>query len=172
MAIHIVDEAAQVNSRFKAFVICCTDGETPIYTVNLSYFKADSTDYASFWCGEVDCMTGELRRLDEYHRGSSPFVPFSILRSAPDFSVVRNEQDREEASLARQQAYERYESQYQTMWYFWPLEAQQETLGPHHDVPHEGEMTRDQAAEFAVAAVRERYGQQAFCLHLRDEKGS
>jgi hypothetical protein len=25
-AIHIVDEAAQVNGRFKAFVICCTDG--------------------------------------------------------------------------------------------------------------------------------------------------
>ena len=163
-AIHIVDEAAQVNDRFKAFVICCIDGETPIYKVNLSYYSADFTDYAAFWCGEVDCMTGELRCLEEYRRGSSPmlmrFVPFSVLRSAPDFSVSRNEQAREEASLARQQAYERYETQYQTMWYFWPLEAQQEALGPHHDVPQGSEMTRDQAAEFAVAAVRERYGQQ------------
>ena len=163
-AIHIVDEAAQVNDRFKAFVICCIDGETPIYKVNLSYYSADFTDYAAFWCGEVDCMTGELRCLEEYRRGSSPmlmrFVPFTVLRSAPDFSVSRNEQAREEASLARQQAYERYETQYQTMWYFWPLEAQQEALGPHHDVPQGSEMTRDQAAEFAVAAVRERYGQQ------------
>ena len=165
VAIHIVDEAAQVNSRFKAFVICCTDGETPIYKVNLSYFKADSTDYASFWCGEVDCMTDELRRLDEYHRGSSPmlmrFVPVSVLESAPDFTAGSDEHAREAVSLTRREAYERYEAQYQTMWYFWPLEAQQEALGPHHDVPQGSEMTRDQAAEVAISAVRERYGQIA-----------
>ena len=47
------------------------------------------------------------------------------------------------------------------MCYFWPLEAQQEALGPHHDVPQGSEMTRDQAAEVAISAVRERYGQSA-----------
>ena len=164
-AIHIVDEAAQVDSRFDAFVICCTDGETPIYKVNLSYFKADFTDYAAFWCGEVDCMTGELRRLEEYHRGSSPalmrFVPFSVLENAPDFTASSDEHAREAVSLTRREAYERYEAQYQTMWYFWPLEAQKEALGPHHDIPQGNEMTRDQAAEAAIGAVRERYGQIA-----------
>lgn len=47
------------------------------------------------------------------------------------------------------------------MWYFWPLEAQKEALGPHHDIPQGNEMTRDQAAEAAIGAVRERYGQIA-----------
>ena len=164
-AIHIVDEAAQVDSRFDAFVICCTDGETPIYKVNLSYFKADFTGYAAFWCGEVDCITGELRRMEEYHRGSSPmlmrFVPLSVLESAPDFTTSSDEYAREAVSLTRREAYERYEAQYQTMWYFWPLEAQKEALGPHHDIPQGNEMTRDQAAEAAIGAVRERYGQIA-----------
>ncbi len=164
-AIHIVDEAAQVNGRFKAFVICCTDGETPIYKVNLSYFKADFTDYAAFWCGEVDCITGELRRMEEYHRGSSSmlmrFVPFSVLENAPDFTASSDEHAREAVILTRREAYERYEAQYQTMWYFWPLEAQKEALGPHHDIPQGNEMTRDQAAEAAIGAVRERYGQIA-----------
>ena len=164
-AIHIVDEAAQVDSRFDAFVICCTDGETPIYKVNLSYFKADFTGYAAFWCGEVDCITGELRRMEEYHRGSSPmlmrFVPLSVLESAPDFTTSSDEYAREAVILTRREAYERYEAQYQTMWYFWPLEAQKEALGPHHDIPQGNEMTRDQAAEAAIGAVRERYGQIA-----------
>ena len=159
-AIHIVDEAAQVNGRFKAFVICCTDGETPIYKVNLSYFKADFTDYAAFWCGEVDCITGELRRMEEYHRGSSSmlmrFVPLSVLESAPDFTTSSDEYAREAVILTRREAYERYEAQYQTMWYFWPLEAQKEALGPHHDIPQ-----GNQAAEAAIGAVRERYGQIA-----------
>ena len=113
-AIHIVDEAAQVNGRFKAFVICCTDGETLIYKVNLSYYKADFTGYAAFWCGEVDCITGELRRMEEYHRGSSSmlmrFVPFSVLENAPDFTASSDEHAREAVILTRREAYERYEA--------------------------------------------------------------
>ena len=89
------------------------------------------------------------------------FVPLSVLESAPDFTTSSDEYAREAVILTRREAYERYEAQYQTMWYFWPLEAQKEALGPHHDIPQGNEMTRDQAAEAAIGAVRERYGQIA-----------
>lgn len=163
--IQTVLNSLEETGQYDEFILCCQDGDIPIYKVNLRFLNADQTDYVSFWCAEVDCMTGVIRRIEPYYRIKSPavmqFVPFSILGKAPQFNPDSEETDRESANLVRRDVYERYESQYQTMWYFWPLEAQKEALGPHHDLPQQGELTRDQAAETAINAVRERYGQAA-----------
>ena len=71
------------------------------------------------------------------------------------------EQARREAIQQRDQKFREYEAQYKTAWYFWPLEAQREALGPNHDLPQGNEMTREQAIETALNAVREKYGQAA-----------
>ncbi len=41
---------------------------------------------------------------------------------------------------AQNPSFEELAAQYQCMWYFWPLEAQKEALGPHHDVPQGNEI--------------------------------
>ena len=164
-AVRIVCESLDITGNHEDSILCCIDGDTPIYKVNLRFQKADQTGYAAIWCAEVDCMTGVILRIEPYNPATSPmlmqFVPFSVLEAAPEYESNNDEASREAANLARREAYERYEAQYQTMWYFWPLEAQKESLGPHHDIPQGNEMTRDQAAETAICAVRERYGQTA-----------
>ena len=164
-AIRTVRNALKEAGQCEEYVLCCQDEDTTIYKVNLRFLNPDLTDYAAIWCAEVDCMTGVIRKIEPYNRFESSmlmqFVPFSLLESVPEFIRDSEETNRESASRVRQEAYERYETQYQTMWYFWPLEAQKEALGPHHDIPQQGEMTRDQAAETAINAVRERYGQAA-----------
>lgn len=54
-----------------------------------------------------------------------------------------------------------YKQQYGENWFFWPLEAQNDALGGHHHVPEQGEMTRDEAVDMALQAVKAQYGKEA-----------
>ena len=159
-------DGAEIKGTSSVF--CCMDGERPIFKVCLSCFLPGSPDPAlpdAVWCAEVDCMTGEVTGLRPYDRTRDSmllqYVPFSVLDSAPAFEISPEEQARREAVQQRDQKFREYEAQYKTAWYFWPLEAQREALGPNHDLPQGNEMTREQAIETALNAVREKYGQAA-----------
>lgn len=145
-------------------LLCCTDGDRRIYKVDLRYAAAGGAPSVS-WCGEVDCLTGEVLAVKEYVAASSPmmmqFAPFALLEAAPSFEQA---QALREAVQARDQKFREYERQYQTLWYFWPLEAQKEALGPHHDLPQAGEMTREQAIQVALNAITAQLGPQALTV--------
>ena len=80
-----VRQAVGREGAYEAAVFCCMDGDTPIFKVNLRYPSNDGVGYDAIWCGEVDCLTGELRNLKQYIPGTSPmimqFVPFSVVQS-------------------------------------------------------------------------------------------
>lgn len=83
----------------------------------------------------------------------------------------------------RQDAYNQYQQTYGVNWWFWPLEAQQEAMGGNHHIPEGDEMTRDEAIEYALNAICERYGEEvlaqlgdyqvgAICKHYQEPEGS
>lgn len=61
----------------------------------------------------------------------------------------------------RQDAYKQHQQTYGENWWFWPLEAQQEAIGGHHHVPEGDEMSRDEAVEIALNAIRQQRGEGA-----------
>ena len=81
IAIHIF---ININSSTK------TPPTSVISTINLRYPSDNGVGYDAIWCGEVDCLTGELRNLKQYIPGTSPmtmqFVPFSVVRSVMDLN--------------------------------------------------------------------------------------
>ena len=81
----VVRQAVGREDAYETTVFCCMDDDTPIFKVNLRYPSNDGVGYDAIWCGEVDCLTGELRNLKQYIPGASPmimqFVPFSVVQS-------------------------------------------------------------------------------------------
>lgn len=178
-AISIAQEHIALQEIARTFIICCTSNDLPIYKVTLSYrFPeiAPHGKYDAVWCLELDCMTGEILDKWEYTYGpdSKPirmYVPFSVQESAPVFDNPQAQEDPAKIAEKERQAraYDQHSRQYDSTWYFWPLEAQKDALGGFHAVPVQGELTRDEAVEIALNAIGEKYGQEALD-HLGDYK--
>lgn len=169
-AVAIAMADIQPVGQTETDIICCTDNGRAIYKTTLSTHLPGnemSGAYDFIWCHEIDCMTGEIIAKRQYTYGPESkaimmYAPFSVVDSMPDFSLTNTSSPEDIAEKERQaRAYEAYSAQYGMNWYFWPLEAQKDALGGHHHVPDGDCMTRDQAAETAIAAVNEQLGPDA-----------
>ena len=88
-AVLAVRQAAGREGDYDLGLLCCTDADRRIYKVNLRYATGA---LPLCWCGEVDCLSGQVLALREYSVGTSPmmmqFAPFSLLDAAPDFAAL------------------------------------------------------------------------------------
>lgn len=65
-------------------VVCCMDGDTPIWKIETRTKKPEnirSATYDAIWWFEIDCMTGEIR--DAQQAGYGPDAPSVMLRYIP-----------------------------------------------------------------------------------------
>lgn len=168
-AIVIARATVPAQGSTDAFVICCEVGERVLYKVTLSIWAPGNEGAAAYdeiWCVEMDCLTGDVTGTQRYEYGQSilpMYVPFAVIKQAPVSPLLPTAAPTaRDAEKARQaEAYDRYQQTYGANWYFWPLEAQKEALGGHHDVPQTGEMSREAAVEAALTAVRQQVGAEA-----------
>lgn len=168
-AIDIAQADIAMEGTINSFVICCNVDDRIIYKVTLSIYapgNEGNTEYDAVWCVEMDCRTGEIIGKQEYRYGESilpMYVPFSVIEKA-SFSVQQPKSDNT-ARIAEKErqadAYDANKQQYGDNWFFWPLEAQKDALGGHHHVPEDGEMTREEAVEMALQAIKEKHGKEA-----------
>ena len=169
-ALEIAREATGVkDSRVQDNVICCADGERPIYKVcqRVSSDPADAGKggmYDAVWCVELDCVTGEVLDKREYAYGpdSDPmmmYVPFSLLNEAPYISPDPEEIAKLAAAQERSKKEAKATEQYGGLIYFWPMAVQEAVYGDIAAAPTQAEY--DRALEIAQSAVAEQYGPDA-----------
>ena len=160
----------EITGKVYDHVICCTDGDRPIYKVNHRVIlNAEDLDrggrYDAVWCLEIDCMTGKVLDRREFVTGPAGdfmmmYVPFSLLEEAP---AANNENPA--VSQAEQRVMELAEKEekaireYGQNLYFWPPEVQQAVYGGAQSVPTQEEY--DRALKIAMDAIAAQYGPDA-----------
>lgn len=160
----------EITGKVYDHVICCTDGDRPIYKVNHRViFNAEDLDrggrYDAVWCLEVDCMTGKVLDKREFVTGPAGdfmmmYVPFSLLEEAPaadneNPAVSQAEQRVMELAKKEEEAMKEYGNNL----YFWPPEVQQAVYGGAQSVPTQEEY--DRALKIAMDAIAAQYGPDA-----------
>lgn len=168
-AVAIARATVPTQGSTDAFVICCEVGEHVLYKVTLSIWAPGNEGAAAYdeiWCVEMDCLTGDVTGTQRYEYGQSilpMYVPFAVIGQAPVspllLTAAPTARDAEKERQA--EAYDHYQQLHGANWHFWPLAAQKEALGGHHDVPQAGEMSRESAVEAALAAVRQQINPDA-----------
>ena len=160
----------EITGKVYDHVICCTDGDRPIYKVNHRViFNAEDLDrggrYDAVWCLEIDCMTGKVLDKREFVTGPAGdfmmmYVPFSLLEEAPaadneNPAVSQAEQRVMELAKKEEEAMKEYGNNL----YFWPPEVQQAVYGGARSVPTQEEY--DRALKIAMDAIAAQYGPDA-----------
>ncbi len=155
----------EITGKVYDHVICCTDGDRPIYKVNHRVIlNAEDLDrggrYDAVWCLEIDCMTGKVLDRREFVTGPAGdfmmmYVPFSLLEEAP---AANNENPA--ISQAEQRVMELAEKEekaireYGQNLYFWPMDVKLAVYGDPYAQPSRAEY--DRALEIARQAVADR----------------
>lgn len=159
----------EITGRLYENVICCTDGDRPIYKVcHRVIFRQEDLEkggaYDDVWCLEIDCMSGEVLSKRQYAYGPDGdpmmmYVPFSLLEQAPPFEEKPADTEKEQAAQKRYEKEEAAIAQYGADMYFWPLQVQAEVYGEPCGVPTEAEYAR--ALKIALDAIAKQYGKDA-----------
>lgn len=160
----------QITGRLEEHILCCTDGNRPIYKVNHRViFKAEDADrggkYDAVWCLEIDCMTGEVLEKRAFSYGPEGdhmmmYVPFSLLKNAPATEEIKpgsSQAEQRVMELARKE--EEAMRAYGENMYFWPMEIKQAVYGDSYTPPTQEEYAR--ALQIATDAIADKYGASA-----------
>ena len=158
----------EITGKVYDHVICCTDGDRPIYKVNHRVIlRAEdlqrSGKYDAVWCLEIDCMTGQVleKRAYAYGPDADPmmlYVPFSLLDQAPAAVSPAGITARQRV-MERAQKEEQAILEYGENLYFWPMDVKLAVYGEPYAQPSRAEY--DRALEIARQAVADRYGPDA-----------
>ncbi|NLO85610.1 MAG: hypothetical protein GX096_09310 [Clostridiales bacterium] len=83
--------AVDLDYTTAGSVVCCMDGDTPIWkVVTYTMYPEDigSATYSAIWLIEIDALTGEVRGQREYKAGDkenlTQWIPWSVYENLPE----------------------------------------------------------------------------------------